>query len=100
MGMSPVLLSLATVRAHRLFKEQNEDLADHVPKEREALLEREFQRVTISGEEKCGVSLLAPPPPPWGWGFGVSTPTLGLLYRGVPLPRCPSRTFWMRPRVW
>ncbi|NXS54939.1 AMPD2 deaminase, partial [Brachypteracias leptosomus] len=39
----------------RLFKEQNEDLVDHVPKEREALLEREFQRVTISGEEKCGV---------------------------------------------
>nr|XP_009670870.1 PREDICTED: AMP deaminase 2 [Struthio camelus australis] len=38
-----------------LFKEQNEDLVDHVPKEREALLEREFQRVTISGEEKCGV---------------------------------------------
>ncbi|NXF42256.1 AMPD2 deaminase, partial [Nyctibius bracteatus] len=39
----------------QLFKEQNEDLVDHVPKEREALLEREFQRVTISGEEKCGV---------------------------------------------
>ncbi|NXJ73067.1 AMPD2 deaminase, partial [Rostratula benghalensis] len=39
----------------RLFKEQSEDLVDHVPKEREALLEREFQRVTISGEEKCGV---------------------------------------------
>ncbi|NWR53444.1 AMPD2 deaminase, partial [Regulus satrapa] len=40
---------------HRLFKEQNDSLVDHVPKEREALLEREFQRVTISGEEKCGV---------------------------------------------
>ncbi|NXF90622.1 AMPD2 deaminase, partial [Eubucco bourcierii] len=39
----------------QLFKEQHEDLMDHVPKEREALLEREFQRVTISGEEKCGV---------------------------------------------
>ncbi|NWV79188.1 AMPD2 deaminase, partial [Dasyornis broadbenti] len=39
----------------QLFKEQNDDLVDHVPKEREALLEREFQRVTISGEEKCGV---------------------------------------------
>ncbi|NXY91144.1 AMPD2 deaminase, partial [Alcedo cyanopectus] len=39
----------------QLFKEQHEDLVDHVPKEREALLEREFQRVTISGEEKCGV---------------------------------------------
>ncbi|NXU18005.1 AMPD2 deaminase, partial [Pardalotus punctatus] len=39
----------------QLFKEQNDDFVDHVPKEREALLEREFQRVTISGEEKCGV---------------------------------------------
>ncbi|NXE96694.1 AMPD2 deaminase, partial [Menura novaehollandiae] len=39
----------------QLFKEQSDDLVDHVPKEREALLEREFQRVTISGEEKCGV---------------------------------------------
>ncbi|NXK66071.1 AMPD2 deaminase, partial [Sylvietta virens] len=39
----------------QLFKEQNDSRVDHVPKEREALLEREFQRVTISGEEKCGV---------------------------------------------
>ncbi|NWZ69495.1 AMPD2 deaminase, partial [Acrocephalus arundinaceus] len=39
----------------QLFKEQNDTLVDHVSKEREALLEREFQRVTISGEEKCGV---------------------------------------------
>ncbi|NXW76503.1 AMPD2 deaminase, partial [Hirundo rustica] len=39
----------------QLFKEQNDSLVDYVPKEREALLEREFQRVTISGEEKCGV---------------------------------------------
>ncbi|NWY98145.1 AMPD2 deaminase, partial [Loxia curvirostra] len=39
----------------QLLKEQNDSLVDHVPKEREALLEREFQRVTISGEEKCGV---------------------------------------------
>ncbi|NXQ64494.1 AMPD2 deaminase, partial [Anthoscopus minutus] len=39
----------------QLFKDQNDSLVDHVPKEREALLEREFQRVTISGEEKCGV---------------------------------------------
>ncbi|KAF1588643.1 UNVERIFIED_CONTAM: AMP deaminase 2, partial [Eudyptes robustus] len=54
-GTSRVLVSPATVCTHRLFKEQSEDLVDHVPKEREALLEREFQRVTISGEEKCGV---------------------------------------------
>ncbi|NXX27645.1 AMPD2 deaminase, partial [Nicator chloris] len=39
----------------QLLKEHNDSLVDHVPKEREALLEREFQRVTISGEEKCGV---------------------------------------------
>ncbi|NWI69979.1 AMPD2 deaminase, partial [Todus mexicanus] len=48
-------VSPAALRPHRLYKEQHEDLVDHVPKEREALLEREFQRVTISGEEKCGV---------------------------------------------
>uniref|UniRef100_A0A8C8B146 AMP deaminase n=2 Tax=Otus sunia TaxID=257818 RepID=A0A8C8B146_9STRI len=47
----------------QLFKEQSEDLVDHVPKEREALLEREFQRVTISGEEKCGVSPPSTAPP-------------------------------------
>ncbi|XP_034623672.1 AMP deaminase 2 isoform X2 [Trachemys scripta elegans] len=39
----------------QLYKEQNEDLVDHLPKERDVLLEREFQRVTISGEETCGV---------------------------------------------
>ncbi|NXW26203.1 AMPD2 deaminase, partial [Circaetus pectoralis] len=55
MGTDHVTVSPATVCTHRLFKEQSEDLVDHVPKEREALLEREFQRVTISGEEKCGV---------------------------------------------
>lgn len=42
---------------HRLFKEQGEDLVDHLPKDRDVLLEREFQRVTISGEETCGVRL-------------------------------------------
>lgn len=46
--------------APRLLKEQHEDRVDHIPKDREALLEREFQRVTISGEEKCGVR--TPPP--------------------------------------
>ncbi|XP_048352086.1 AMP deaminase 2 isoform X3 [Sphaerodactylus townsendi] len=39
----------------KLFKEQGEDLVDHLPKDRDVLLEREFQRVTISGEETCGV---------------------------------------------
>lgn len=39
----------------KLFKEQGEDLVDYFPKERDVLLEREFQRVTISGEETCGV---------------------------------------------
>lgn len=61
---------------HRLFKEHNDSLVDHVPKEREALLEREFQRVTISGEEKCGVSL---PLNPWnpGKGLQAANPSLG-----------------------
>ncbi|NXO53276.1 AMPD2 deaminase, partial [Aramus guarauna] len=54
-GTDRVAVSPTTLCARRLFKEQSEDLVDHVPKEREALLEREFQRVTISGEEKCGV---------------------------------------------
>ncbi|KPP73986.1 AMP deaminase 2-like [Scleropages formosus] len=42
-----------------LLKEQNEVCVDHGPKERDnqgsLILEREFQRVSISGEEKCGV---------------------------------------------
>lgn len=70
---------------HRLFKEQNDSLVDHVPKEREALLEREFQRVTISGEEKCGVSLHLTPLEPrqrspgcqpqlGGWFFCLVSP--------------------------
>lgn len=41
----------------RLFKEQGEDLVDYLPKDRDIFLDREFQRVTISGEETCGVSL-------------------------------------------
>lgn len=85
---------------HRLFKEHNDSLVDHVPKEREALLEREFQRVTISGEEKCGVSL---PPDPPGTQARVSrlpTPAWGLLFVWCPLSRCPSPTCWMRPRAW
>ncbi|KAK2526575.1 Ampd2 [Columba guinea] len=57
----------------KLFKEQNEDLVDHVPKEREALLEREFQRVTISGEEKCGhpYETWDPQTMPADLGFGL-----------------------------
>lgn len=82
MGTDRVTVSAATVCTHRLFKEQNEDLVDHVPKEREALLEREFQRVTISGEEKCGVSPPKEPPrgssgchpTPWPWFILVSPP--------------------------
>ncbi|XP_030076388.1 AMP deaminase 2 [Microcaecilia unicolor] len=38
-----------------VYKEENEELAEHFVKERDAPLEQEFQRVTISGEEKCGV---------------------------------------------
>ncbi|XP_076857572.1 AMP deaminase 2 isoform X2 [Brachyhypopomus gauderio] len=39
----------------RYLKEQDEVAVDHSPTEREHVLEREFQRVSISGEEKCGV---------------------------------------------
>lgn len=53
---------------------------DHVPKDRDALLEREFQRVTISGEEKCGVSLC----PPRGAPFR----THGRFWGEIPPPLC------------
>lgn len=88
MGTDHVTVSPATVCTHRLFKEQSEDLVDHVPKEREALLEREFQRVTISGEEKCGVSL---PPLPTGAGKGSSgcQPHLGVGLFWCPPPQVP-----------
>uniref|UniRef100_A0A2K5R651 Adenosine monophosphate deaminase 2 n=1 Tax=Cebus imitator TaxID=2715852 RepID=A0A2K5R651_CEBIM len=39
----------------QLYKEQGEGQGDRSLRERDAVLEREFQRVTISGEEKCGV---------------------------------------------
>ncbi|XP_060766536.1 AMP deaminase 2-like isoform X2 [Neoarius graeffei] len=40
----------------RNLREQGEVMVDHhVPKEKETVIEREFQRVTISGDEKCGV---------------------------------------------
>ncbi|MGH0121710.1 UNVERIFIED_CONTAM: hypothetical protein FKN15_076306 [Acipenser sinensis] len=37
------------------LNEQSDTSLDHYPKERDLTLEREFQRVTISGEEMCGV---------------------------------------------
>ncbi|XP_018422496.1 PREDICTED: AMP deaminase 2 [Nanorana parkeri] len=37
----------------QLYKEEHEDLVDHFSKE--VLFEREYQRVSISGDEKCGV---------------------------------------------
>ncbi|XP_012607046.1 AMP deaminase 2 isoform X1 [Microcebus murinus] len=39
----------------QLYKEQVEGQGDRGLRERDVVLEREFQRVTISGEEKCGV---------------------------------------------
>lgn len=39
----------------RYLKEQTQAAADMYP-ERELIPEREYQRVAISGEEKCGVS--------------------------------------------
>ncbi|XP_036415167.1 AMP deaminase 2 isoform X2 [Colossoma macropomum] len=39
----------------RYLKEQDEVTVDYAPKDREFVVEREFQRVSISGEEICGV---------------------------------------------
>ncbi|XP_060713765.1 AMP deaminase 2-like isoform X2 [Tachysurus vachellii] len=40
----------------RNLREQHEAVVDHnVLQEKETMIEREFQRVTVSGEEKCGV---------------------------------------------
>lgn len=40
----------------RNLREQDEVNVDYnILKEKETVVEREFQRVTISGEEKCGV---------------------------------------------
>ncbi|XP_057356537.1 AMP deaminase 2 isoform X3 [Manis pentadactyla] len=39
----------------QLYKEQGDGQGDWGLRERDMVLEREFQRVTISGEEKCGV---------------------------------------------
>ncbi|XP_049562988.1 AMP deaminase 2 isoform X1 [Orcinus orca] len=39
----------------QLYKEQRDGQGDRGLWERDVVLEREFQRVTISGEEKCGV---------------------------------------------
>lgn len=43
--------------SYRLYKEQGEGQGDRGLWERDVVLEREFQRVIISGEEKCGVSV-------------------------------------------
>lgn len=52
-GSNPYLVCLP----RRLYKEQGEGQGDRGLRERDVVLEREFQRVTISGEEKCGVSV-------------------------------------------
>lgn len=49
----PCFISLS----YRLYKEQGEGQGDRGLWERDVVLEREFQRVIISGEEKCGVSV-------------------------------------------
>lgn len=58
-GVCTVAVSTLSVflSSHRLYKEQREGQGDRGPWERDAVLEREFQRVIISGEEKCGVSV-------------------------------------------
>lgn len=61
--------------------------------EREVVPEREYQRVTISGEEKCGVGLHSKhrlPEQP----FVTSLPIL------VFPSRFPSPIFWMLPNAW
>ncbi|KAJ1137806.1 hypothetical protein NDU88_004202 [Pleurodeles waltl] len=40
------------------YTEDEEDAVDAVIKEREGISEREFQKVSISGEEKCGVPFI------------------------------------------
>ncbi|XP_041439800.1 AMP deaminase 2 isoform X1 [Xenopus laevis] len=40
----------------QLYKEEHEDLVDHFVKD--VLFEREYQRVSISGDEKCGVPFI------------------------------------------
>lgn len=51
------LQSLSVSLFCRLYKEQGEGQGDRGLWERDVVLEREFQRVIISGEEKCGVSV-------------------------------------------
>ena len=57
----------------RLYKEKGEGQGDRGLWERDAVLEREFQRVSISGEEKCGVSVpvLASCWAPQVWAMGI-----------------------------
>lgn len=43
----------------RLMKEKSVDTVDDGFQERELPMEREYQRVSISGEEKCGVRRFA-----------------------------------------
>lgn len=42
------------------MKDQSVDVVDVGFKEREMPMEREYQRVSISGEEKCGVRISKP----------------------------------------
>lgn len=72
----------------RLYKEQGEGQGDRGLREREVVLEREFQRVTISGEEKCGVSV--------GRALGLSTPVIPMCPSGLPQPRS---WVWLREGI-
>lgn len=58
-GVCPVGVSKPCLSplSYRLYKEQGEGQGDRGLWERDVVLEREFQRVIISGEEKCGVSV-------------------------------------------
>lgn len=73
--------------SYRLYKEQSEGQGDRGLRERDVALEREFQRVTISGEEKCGVSV--------SWASGLS------LHGLPPVPGAREESCWEGKRpVW
>lgn len=72
----------------RLYKEQSEGQGDRGLRERDMVLEREFQRVTIAGDEKCGVSVgraLGPSglPQPGELGLGLERAFLFLEAGGA-----------------
>lgn len=90
------LQRLPCAPSRRLYKEQSEGQGDRSLRERD-VLEREFQRVSISGEEKCGVSAQGRgsrwAPQAWGgWGWGPRGCFSSRKQQGVRVQQgaCPS----------